>query len=161
MIKDIGKKLGKKIGEGKGRKVYEYKKNSRYVVKVHKAGVVGCNWREWYIWNYYPEYKKWLAPCKAISKCGNMLLQVRGKKARKRPANYPSVFHDLAKSNWVVIKDRIVMCDYANLHMFRKVTGRNYEKTEEEKIRAEDVNREYAAKIRRASELQKSSKRRR
>ncbi len=89
--------IGKKIGEGLSRAVYEFNdpncwgrhidtgapmiasRSSKYVIKVEKPGGMFQNVQEWTVWHWVngTPLAKWFAPCISISPCGLYLVQER------------------------------------------------------------------------------------
>lgn len=119
------KYCGKKIGTGLYRDVYIFRPDDRYVVKIEKsmATAIFANVTEWrnYINNMsWKRFAKWLAPCEAISKSGEILIQQRvtrivdgGKK--EYPSKIPSLFTDTKYFNFGWIGRNFVCFDYSFL----------------------------------------------
>lgn len=115
--------LGKKIGEGMSRKVYQYTDPltgsfDRAVVKYEGRFVDGHfqNVAEWEIWTWVrgTPMQKWFAPCYAISPCGLYLVQARVDPLRSKewPKRLPSFLTDLKPENFGMFEGRVVACDY-------------------------------------------------
>lgn len=107
---------GKKLGEGIARTVYECAVNPLLVVKFEKPGWFQ-NVQEMNFWDANCSYQpvaKWLAPCKFISPCGRVLLQVKVEPIndREMPASIPSWATDEKAANWGMLNGKPVMCDY-------------------------------------------------
>ncbi len=124
--------LGKKIGEGSWRYVYEHKGDPAFVIKVGKSRyLAGKFWNkknkiEYNNWISSSQYglSDWLAPCDGISKCGLYLVQRRGTPVSKLPKNIPNILKKTQQDykhigNWVEIDGRVVMCDYSAHGLFR------------------------------------------
>lgn len=106
--------LGKKIGEGIGRKVYEYALNPEWVVKITESSRDFQNVMEWETWRYAVgrRAEKWLAPCHHISFSGSVLIQSRTTPLKKLPARLPDFFTDLKAENFGMLDGRVVAHDY-------------------------------------------------
>jgi hypothetical protein len=110
--------LGRKLGEGSYREVYEHATDPTKVVKIESAlGDDFCNVVEWELWRDLEdrddqELLRWFAPCYHISGFGRVLIQARTKKLKALPREIPSVFTDLKLSNWGLYKGRPVCHDY-------------------------------------------------
>lgn len=113
--------LGKRLGSGVHREVYEYNLNPKeYVVKVGRdEGGRLANLKEWMIWDEVrerPEIKKWLAQVFDISVGGKYLLMARAELGRKSdyPKKIPHFFMDTKYKNYGWIKGKLVCLDYAS-----------------------------------------------
>lgn len=107
--------LGKKIGEGMSRDVYEYRPDDRYVIKVERGAYQFQNAIEWEIWQSiqkYPQILKWFAPIQAISPNGLFLVQEKTYTAQKYPEKVPYFFKDVKKENFGFIGSKFVCHDY-------------------------------------------------
>jgi hypothetical protein len=125
---------GKQLGSGVSRAVYEF--NDDCVVKVEydatRQGSLLQNAREMLVWREFSEYKvmkKWLAPCRYISRSGHWLIQekttpVTIDELRREAPRVPACFTDLKVANWGRLKGRIVCHDYGSL-----LLGKDPEKT--------------------------------
>lgn len=112
--------VGNEIGKGHARWVYEFRMNSKHVVKIDHAGKFD-NVSEWDIWhNASDEAKKFLAPCVRISSCGRVMIQHRTKpvKLEELPKLVPAFLADLKLENWGKIGKKVVCHDYANHKFF-------------------------------------------
>ena len=109
---------GEQIGSGASRDVYSFAQDPRYVIKIETGAQSFSNVREWGVWNdakeMGPDISKWLAPCKAISACGIVLIQERTKPAKTYPEKIPSWMTDTKRSNFGMIGRRFVAHDYGN-----------------------------------------------
>lgn len=109
------------IGQGQTRTVYELASDpTNYVVKVEPGKYSFNNAAEWKNWNDYQNthaVQKWLAPCKAISPCGLLLIQRRAKPLHtsEQPARLPRFLTDLKAQNYGWIDGLIVCVDYAHI----------------------------------------------
>jgi hypothetical protein len=117
--------LGKYIGSGQNRDVYEVSGDSSRVVKVELSpGNIGsdfqnvCEWATWQEVRGSP-WEKWFAPCWKISDCGIALIQART--TPLPPERYPKVLPDflcdLKPVNFGLYKGRVVVHDYG-LNLF-------------------------------------------
>lgn len=108
------------IGQGTSRSVYEYRMDSRLVLKIDSSGQFN-NVAEWDIYHNLKStpYGKFLAPCVHISSCGRVLLQRKTKPVQLTdlPKDIPSFMSDSKLQNWGRIGKNIVCHDYAN-HSF-------------------------------------------
>jgi len=110
--------LGKKLGEGCYRNVYQCKLGYNLVVKVEKDEYDFHNIKEWNIWKEieYADICKWFAPCYHISPNGKILIQEKVEFSRRKdyPEKIPSFFTDIQLANFGFIKDRFVCSDYGS-----------------------------------------------
>ncbi len=123
--------LGKNLGNGETRKVYQCGFDRAVVVKVespHKEhGIVFDNVHEFTIWTNInkrmPEYAKYLAPCVRISGCGRLLIQKMTTPIAKNqlPKKIPYFLADTHINNWGMLNKRVVCHDYANTFIFTKL----------------------------------------
>lgn len=108
--------MGKKLGRGASREVFEWRPNMDYVVKVELANHSFSNAMEWDVWHRVKETKvaKWFAPCIAISPCGTILLQKRTDLRAEElyPKRIPKFFTDTKYGNFGFIDDQLVCHDY-------------------------------------------------
>lgn len=113
--------VGDRIGSGCYRDVYECLLDPSLVVKVEKDVSCFHNVREWANWQELceaPAWRKWVAPCEAISPQGKYLLQSRTKPVTLSalPEKVPAFFTDKKVGNWGRLPDGRVVChDYALL----------------------------------------------
>lgn len=118
--------LGRNIGEGETRTVYDFRMDPTVVVKLErpKDGFNFNNTEEWNIWHnvahHYPQYKKFLAPCIRISNGGRLLLMKKTTPITKEkmPVKIPYFLSDVKRENWGVLDGRIVCHDYANSRLY-------------------------------------------
>lgn len=122
-IKDY---VGMKIAYGTFRRVYEFKPDPNYVIKVdyRKYNGGSCNimeYRNWIELNHTP-LGIWLAPCEGLYGEGEFLIQkkVTFKDKSKYPLEIPVCFQDVNTRNFGFIpnfvgekeKERVVAADY-------------------------------------------------
>lgn len=122
------------IGAGSSRTVYEFRCDPKYVLKINRSispNVQFQNINEWDAWinikHHHPNLAKYLAPIDRISSCGRVLLMRKTtpiKDKQKMPKMIPAFLADTKIQNWGVMDGRIVCHDYANCHIYSKVTTR-------------------------------------
>lgn len=111
--------IGKKIGHGVSREVYECRTDPTLVVKIEIASRSFKNALEWTLWKDIESSghvnKKYFAPCVAISPCGTVLLQKRATALPKHkyPKKIPKAWGDLKYANFGLYQGRLVCIDYA------------------------------------------------
>jgi hypothetical protein len=112
---------GEWLGEGECRVVYEFRLNTKMVVKICKSGF--DNIHEWEIYKnikyHHPHLVKYLAQPIRISECGKVLLMERTQPIKHLPKKIPQFITDLHPGNWGKIGNRIVCHDYANHRLFK------------------------------------------
>jgi hypothetical protein len=110
--------VGKKLGSGSSRDVYEYLLDGDFVLKIEEGTYSFKNVLEWQLWldSEFLELKNWLAPIRYISPCGSILMQKRVYPCLPTdlPDKVPSCLTDLKLENWGWYNGKIVCCDYAN-----------------------------------------------
>lgn len=108
--------IGKKIGGGASRQVYELRNNPELVLKIEDGSYDFGNIHESELWDNvsHTKYAKWLAPVHAISPCGTCLLMARTEPVAKSqlPKFVPEWLTDLKQENWGLYKGRVVCHDY-------------------------------------------------
>ncbi len=122
--------VGKKIGSGASRRVYELKNEPNSVLKVEYTGKSFHNQTEWLIWQEIKDWPiaDWFAKCIDIDGYGNTLIQVRTKPfecekdflaavARTRGGVIPKVFADIHYGNFGLV-DGVVACHDYGYHRF-------------------------------------------
>jgi len=115
-----------RIGHGCFRFVYAHE-NPEWCVKVQRKDKANHktsdqhNYREWLIWNEYPECREWLAPVIAISEDRMELVMARGHRCKRKPKNAPKWIADNKSKNWVAINGRKICCDYGNPGTLKKI----------------------------------------
>lgn len=117
--------IGKHLGSGAYRDVYEYKLDPTLVIKIAKNYWHDINFMEWAIYRelLFTDYINWVAPCIDISRGGRYLLQKKCEQIRieELPTKVPSFFTDLHHKNWGMLDGHPVCLDYSlvilNLNM--------------------------------------------
>lgn len=112
--------LGKRIGKGVSRAVYENRQDKTTIVK-HEIGQGFQNAIEWELWKIVKntQYAKWFAPCVDISPNGVFLIQKKVEfPARARyPKLMPAFFSDFKYTNYGLLYKQFVCCDYGGLEV--------------------------------------------
>ena len=118
--------IGKKIGQGQYRQVYEYLPDPKLVIKFGTHDTNFSNIHEWSIWNSIKDTKmsKWFAPVLKISDYGAVLIMVRTTPLIKLPAKIPNFMSDTKLENWGLLNGRPVVHDYGN-HLFFDIAIKN------------------------------------
>lgn len=118
--------LGKKLGYGCYRAVYDYnlsEKKRPLVLKI-EPGFTNCNVTEAAIWNevYWFQnelawVKDWFAPVEWISPNGKVLCmhKTEPRPAKKRPTKVPHFLSDIKDENFGWIGNKFVCHDYGQL----------------------------------------------
>jgi hypothetical protein len=117
--------VGKKIGGGASRRVYELVGDSSRVMKVEHTGWSFHNQTEWRIWQEVKQWPiaDWFAKCIDIDACGNILIQQRTvpfeceqdfrEQLRKTRGGYlPTCFADTHYGNFGMLDGRVTCHDY-------------------------------------------------
>jgi hypothetical protein len=112
---------GDKLGEGIHRTVFECRVRPDLVVKAetHQLHRYFANVMEMKFWSdneHDPNVARWLAPCRYLSPDGRILLQERAESlpaSYRLPARLPAFLTDIKRSNFGLIKRRLVCVDYA------------------------------------------------
>ena len=110
--------LGKKLGEGIGRRVFESLLDNgqhSFVVKIEDCSPGRFqNVYEWQTWQHVKgtKWAKWFAPCEWISSCGSVMLQRRTTPASKFPERMPVFLTDFKRANYGMLDGRVVCHDY-------------------------------------------------
>ena len=111
-----GLTLGKKIGEGASRDVYECSLNDKVVIKYEVRGKMFQNVMEWNIWQEVKDtkYASWFAQCLDISPCGLFLVMEKISIPDKKmyPKKVPEFFTDLKYNNFGMVVKQLVAVDY-------------------------------------------------
>lgn len=116
--------LGKYIGGGVYRDVFEYAPNPAYVIKVAKEekGFIS-NVKEFDFWEEISWFKNesswvkdWFAPVKEMSSNGSFLIMQKTevKPKKKRPSEIPCFIEDYHSENFGWIGNRYVCHDYGS-----------------------------------------------
>jgi hypothetical protein len=107
--------VGRRLGEGIGREVFEFIPDRSKVVKLETVTGSFQNIIEWETWhNLAAKHRKWLAPCRFISPCGIVLLMDRTEPLRPGdiPARIPEWLSDLKRENYGILDGKFVCHDY-------------------------------------------------
>lgn len=119
--------LGKLLGMGISRRVYEYRPSpENWVVKVQMSSASEehdyQNIAEWTLWeNASSSLRPWLAPCIALSPGGGALLQARCEPCPLHliPKKMPKVLGDLHQANFGIYEGKVVVHDYGRHFAYR------------------------------------------
>lgn len=108
--------VGKQLGRGMTRVVYDCTINPSWVFKVEEMAGDFQNVQEWLIWSRVKNTPaaKWFAPCHYISPNGLILVQSRTIPARSNEYvdRIPVFFTDFKRSNYGMLGKRFVCHDY-------------------------------------------------
>lgn len=121
---------GKRLGVGLYRTVYEFRFNSKYVIKVaDDENGRAVNLLEARIWQEIDmtPVTKWFAPVVEVSMAGQFLIQHRAEQLPKEqyPEKIPAFFTDTKYSNFGFIKDKGFVCvDYGSFNIFKGINTR-------------------------------------
>jgi hypothetical protein len=112
--------LGRRLGYGAYRQVYQCTLDESLVIKVANSNYSRThNILEYHLWFevYSTKYAAWLAPCVSISSKGKYLIQKRVDAVPKMEyqKRVPEWFTDLKYGNFGLYLGRFVCCDYAGL----------------------------------------------
>jgi len=123
--------LGKKIGQGTYRTVYQHNWDKDYVIKIEPNNTE-CNMTEYILWdkirglkNELAWVKEWFAPVLWMSPNGKILCMQKTyeepkNKKLERPKEIPAFFTDVRWVNFGWIGNRFVCHDYGFLYKFIK-----------------------------------------
>lgn len=119
--------IGKKIGEGGSREVFEYAPDPKYVIKL-EYGCSDSNASEVMLWNEVMGLcgdlewvKDWFAPILWASHNRKIIVQKRTfKTTRKLPEKVPAFFMDVKYDNFGWIGNKFVCHDYGCIYGFIK-----------------------------------------
>ncbi len=112
--------LGKKLGLGHRREVYELKIDNTKVVKYDYDGG-RANFSEWNTWENVQnwtgdlkKYKEWLCPCRWISPDGTFMIvdKVEPLPKSRIPKKVPSFLTDHKPDNFGLLNNKVVCIDY-------------------------------------------------
>lgn len=109
--------LGRCIGTGDTRWVFNYRFDDNYVVKYEKPGTFH-NVIEFEIWEEIKSNKKlskWFAPVCDLSHCGRFLIMQKTTKPLRWPKKIPKCMVDVHTGNFGMIGNKFVCHDYAGL----------------------------------------------
>lgn len=121
--------LGKELGAGMSRRVFECKLDPSLVVKFEPVQDSSQNVREWLTWKevYETEFKRWFAPCVHCSTDGRVLFMKRTETPRREeyPEKMPVFLTDHKFQNYGMLDGQLVCHDYGtNLLMTHGLTKR-------------------------------------
>lgn len=123
--------IGKKLGSGAYRAVYEHNWDDKWVIKV-ESNSTHCNLTEYILWDEIQGLcgnlswvKEWFAPIQWISPNGKLLCMQKTSEFPKnkkltRPKEIPAFFTDVKWENFGWIGNRFVCHDYGFLYKFIK-----------------------------------------
>jgi hypothetical protein len=113
--------VGKDIGAGQYRRVYEHAFDKSMVIK-QDSGANFSNIHEWMLWNELKDgpLGKWLAPVHFCSPRGLWIVQAKTRPIPigKYPKRVPALFADIKPDNWGIYRGRPVCHDYGNHAVF-------------------------------------------
>jgi len=111
--------VGKKLGRGVTREVYNFVPDDTCVIKIaHSYDGRQTNITEFKIWyelsNFDKKLSKWFAPCISISEGGKYLVQKKIEFGRLKdyPKKVPHFFYDIKRDNYGWYGKQFVCCDY-------------------------------------------------
>lgn len=109
--------VGKCLGYGQNRYVYEHEFDPTLVLKYEPTGDEFQNVLEWRVWQEVKDHKTlsvWFAPCIALSPNGVWLIQKKIKvlPKEKYPKKLPDFIGDTSYLNFGMLGKRFVCCDY-------------------------------------------------
>lgn len=120
--------IGKKIGYGCYRDVYQYNLNDKYVIKLERENT-DCNTVEYLLWNEIRGLcgnlawvKDWFAPVNWISPNGKILVMEKTieRPNKKKPSKIPKFLWDVKEDNFGWIGNKYVCHDYGQFYNFIK-----------------------------------------
>ena len=117
--------LGRKLGSGTYRSVYEYNMNPKLVVKI-EPNSTECNITEFLLWDEIRELKgnlawvkDWFAPVHYCSPNGKILIMEKTvKKDKEKPKKVPHFMSDVKDNNFGWIGNKFVCHDYGFIYKF-------------------------------------------
>ena len=121
-------KLGKYLGEGFRRVVYDYTEDPGVVVKFLKNLEDNHNQVEYDNWQKMKDTErgKWLAPCHYLSEDCRFLLQTKVKILDEAPSEIPDWIKNLGdwsfggnkSKHWGMLGDQVVLVDYGDKELW-------------------------------------------
>lgn len=113
----VGEMLGRKLGEGVSRQVFENRLDPTTVIKIEPEGGMFQNVVEYLIWTEVKNYKKmskWFAPVVSISANGAVLIQKKvGPTSQTHyPKQIPQFLMDVKYDNFGMLDGNLVAFDY-------------------------------------------------
>ena len=117
ILRDVLRMIsGKQLGRGVARDVYACELVPDCVVKVEDNAGSFQNVMEWETWQRVKDspVAKWFAPCRWISPSGTVLVMERTEPIprAKFPTKVPAFLTDLKRTNYGLLKGRVVCHDY-------------------------------------------------
>lgn len=111
---------GDEIGSGIGRRVFTCDLIPDCVVKIEENGGSFQNVVEWETWLRVKgtEHAKWFAPCRWIAPNGTVLVMERTQRPGRYPEKMPVFLTDFKRTNYGMLKGRLVCHDYGTHLMF-------------------------------------------
>lgn len=121
----LGTLLEDRIGRGVSREVFSLVGSETLVAKVERPGLGHwANIMEFRAWNDLKGtwLEPWLAPCRALSLGGALLIQARTSPLpySMYPEKVPDAFTDLKPENFGLFEGRVVCHDYAITNLFER-----------------------------------------
>lgn len=126
--------VGRSLGSGASRRVYELLYDKTLVMKVEHTGKTFHNQTEWLIWECVREWpiSDWFAPCVDIDGYGNVLIMKRTEPfesekdfkaaiTRTRGGVIPKVFDDIHYGNFGLYDGRVTCHDYGYHTFFEQI----------------------------------------
>src|SRR5574343_3505 len=111
--------LGKEIGRGMTRIVYQHRTDPTLVVKVEHEGGAFQNVRESELWFEIADtkFKKWFAPVVYVSGCGTVIIQKKCEPLDKKkyPKKIPVFLTDTKYANYGLLNGKFVCFDYGSI----------------------------------------------
>ena len=110
--------LGKWLGGGMSRQVYEHPTDKNKVIKIENSAREFQNvieWEFWQNWQYDKDVSKWLAPCYSISYNGTFLIMDRTIPLITTPKYLPTFLTDHKLDNYGMLKGKLVCHDYGRI----------------------------------------------
>lgn len=112
--------LGRQLGHGMSRNVFESNANPDVVIKVENYADHKQNVMEWLVWNQFKDVKgigKWLCPCYKLSHSGTFLVMAKARDLdpREQPKRIPSFISDNKLENFGMFEGRVVLRDYGTI----------------------------------------------
>lgn len=120
--------LGKEIGRGMTRIVYEHRTDPTLVVKVEHEGGAFQNVREAELWFEIADtpFAKWFAPVVYVSASGSVIIQKKCERVQKSkyPKKIPGFLTDTKYGNYGLLNGKFVCFDYGSIPFTANWNGR-------------------------------------
>lgn len=111
--------LGKELGRGMSRIVYQHRTDPTLVVKVETEGGSFQNVKEAEIWFEveHTPFKRWFAPVVYVSGCGSVIIQKKCEPIEKKryPKKLPIFLTDTKYGNYGMLDGKFVCFDYGSI----------------------------------------------